>query len=329
MRNLHSLPTREAGFVEPMECLAIAKLPDGPEWVYEIKLDGYRAVAIKSNGKLSLYSRKRKSFNRQYPHIFESLRDLPKDTVVDGEIVALDDAGRPNFNFLQHSRSQASRICYFVFDLLVYENRDLTQLALVERREVLKSVFKFRSPKIRIAEYFETPVEIILQSAREQGLEGVIAKREDSRYEAGKRSGAWAKYRLNSGQELVIGGYVPGAHGVESVIVGYYRASELIYVARVRNGFVPATRKQLYGKLRPLVESTCPFVNLPETHKGRWGTGLTAQDMKKCVWVRPEIVARIEYLEWTDSDRLRHSKYIGLQDDKHARTVIKELSGEG
>jgi ATP-dependent DNA ligase len=94
MRNLHSLPTREAGFVEPMECLAVAKLPDGPEWVYEIKLDGYRAVAIKSNGKLSLCSRKRKSFNRQYLHI------------------------------LQHSRSQASRICYFVFDLLVYENRD-------------------------------------------------------------------------------------------------------------------------------------------------------------------------------------------------------------
>lgn len=248
---------------------------------------------------------------------------------MDGEIVALDEAGRPNFNFLQHSRSQASRICYFVFDLLVYENRDLTQLALVERREVLKSVLKFRSSKIRIAEYFETSAEIILQSAREQGLEGVIAKRKDSRYEAGKRSGAWAKYRLNSGQELVIGGYVPGALGVESVIVGYYRASELIYVARVRNGFVPATRRQLYGKLRPLVESTCPFVNLPETHKDRWGTGLTAQDMKKCVWVRPEIVARIEYLEWTDSDHLRHSKYIGLQDDKHARTVIKELAGEG
>jgi hypothetical protein len=121
---------------------------------------------------------------------------------VDGEIVALDDAGRPNFNFLQHSRSQASRICYFVFDLLIYENRDLTQLPLIERREILKSVLKFQSPRVRIAEYFETSAEVILQSAREQGLEGVIAKRKDSRYEAGKRSGAWAKFRINSGPRI-------------------------------------------------------------------------------------------------------------------------------
>jgi bifunctional non-homologous end joining protein LigD len=102
-------------------------------------------------GKLSLYSRKRKTFHRQYVHIFDALRELPLNTVVDGEIVALDGAGRPNFNLLQHSRSQASRICYFVFDLLVYENRDITQLALVERREILKSVLRFPSPKIRIA----------------------------------------------------------------------------------------------------------------------------------------------------------------------------------
>jgi len=155
---------------------------------------------------------------------------------VDGEIVALDDLGRPDFNLLQHTRSQASRICYFVFDQLVCQNRDLTQLPLVERREILRSNVKFQSPRILIAEYFETSAETMLQSAREQGLEGVVAKRKNSLYEAGKRSGAWAKFRLNSGQELVIGGYVPGAHGVESIIVGYYRASELIYVARIRNG---------------------------------------------------------------------------------------------
>lgn len=117
MLNLNSLPQREALFIEPMECLAVAALPEGSEWVYEIKLDGYRAVAINANGKLSLYSRKRKSFIRQYPYLTEALKDLPKNTVVDGEIVALDDAGHPNFNLLQHSRSQASRICYFVFDL--------------------------------------------------------------------------------------------------------------------------------------------------------------------------------------------------------------------
>jgi ATP-dependent DNA ligase len=108
---------------------------------------------------------------------------------------------------------------------------------------------------------------------------------------------------------------VPGAHGVDSIIVGYYRASELIYVARVRNGFVPATRRQVFGRLRPLVIENCPFANLPEMHKGRWGTGLTAEDMRKCVWVRPEVMARIEYLEWTDGYHLRHSKFTGLRED--------------
>ena len=107
---LNSLPRREAAFIEPMECLALTKLPEGSGWVYEIKLDGYRAVAINAKGKLSLYSRKRKPFHRQYPYFVEALSDLPENTVVDGEIVALDDAGRANFNLLQHTRSQASRI---------------------------------------------------------------------------------------------------------------------------------------------------------------------------------------------------------------------------
>jgi len=294
--------------------------------VYEIKLDGYRALAINLNGELSLYSRRRKSFDRQYQHIFNALRDLPENTVVDGEIVALDDLGRPDFNLLQHSRSQASRICYFVFDQLVCQNRDLTQLPLVERREILRSNVKFQSPRILIAEYFETSAETMLQSAREQGLEGVVAKRKNSLYEAGKRSGAWAKFRLNSGQELVIGGYVPGAHGVESIIVGYYRASELIYVARIRNGFVPTTRRQVFAKMRPLVEADSPFVNLPEAQKGRWGTGLTAEDMKKCICVRPEVVARIEYLEWTDGDHLRHAKFAGLHEDKNKSMAARRDS---
>jgi ATP-dependent DNA ligase len=133
-----------------------------------------------------------------------------------------------------------------------------------------------QSPRIRIAEYFETSAENMLSAARAQGPEGVVAKRKDSQYEAGKRSGSWVKYRLNSGQELGIGGYVPGAHGLDSIIVGYYRRNELIYVARVRNGFVPASRRDVFERLRSLAALSCPFANLPERHKGRWGDGLTA-----------------------------------------------------
>jgi bifunctional non-homologous end joining protein LigD len=102
-----------------------------------------------------------------------------------------------------------------------------------------------------------------------------------------------------------------------------------VYIARVRNGFVPATRRQVFATLKPLIFSYCPFVNLPEKHKGRWGEGLTAADMEKCVWVRPEIVARIEYLEWTERDNLRHAKFAGLREDKDARAVTKEHSGAG
>jgi ATP-dependent DNA ligase len=192
----------------------------------------------------------------------------------------------------------------------------------------MDSALKFRSPRIRIAHHFETSAEEMLLAVREKGLEGVVAKRRDSLHESGRRTGAWAKYRLNRGQELVIGGYVPGPHGLDSIIVGYYREKDLIYVARVRNGFVPATRRQVFEKLRPLVTPNCPFVNLPEMHKGRWGDGLTAEDMKKCVWVRPELVVQIEFLEWTESDHLRHAKFAGLREDKEPRSVLKEHAGE-
>jgi len=227
------------------------------------------------------------SYSLFVPLVYEALADLPDNTVVDGEVVALNESGRPDFNLLQHYRAEASRIHYFVFDLLVYENRDLTQLSLVERRQIMKAVLKFESPRIRITDYFEASVEDMLSAARNQGLEGIVAKRKDSRYEIGKRSGSWAKYRLNSGQELVIGGYIPGTHGVDAIVVGYYRGEDLIYVARVRNGFVPASRRQIFARLKPLMISKCPFANLPEAYKGRWGEGLTAADMGKCVWVRP------------------------------------------
>jgi len=329
VKKLNSLPLREAGFIEVMECLAVPKIPDGLGWLYEIKLDGYRAIAVKSEGRLNLFSRRRNSFNTQYALVCEALADLPDNTVIDGEVVALDESGRPDFNLLQHYRTQVARIHYFVFDVLVYNNRDLTRLPLIDRHEVMKSVLRFKSPRVRITDYFEVPGADMLSAIRAQGLEGIVAKRKDSRYEVGKRTGAWAKYRLNSGQELVIGGYIPGAHGVDAIVVGYYRGDDLIYVARVRNGFVPASRRQIFARLKPLLTPKCPFANLPETHKGRWGEGLTAADMDKCVWVRPEIVAQIEFLEWTESDHLRHAKFAGLREDKDARTVIKEHGGEG
>jgi len=307
-----------------MECTSVPKLLDGPQWIYEIKLDGYRAVAVKS-GRVTLFSRRHKSFNNQYPYLVEALAELPEGTVVDGEIVALDESGRPNFNLLQSFRKEAIHIHYFIFDLLVCNDRDLTKLPLKERRELMESLLHFRSHRVRVSEQFEVSANDMLAAVRHQRLEGVIGKRRDSAYEAGKRTGSWVKYRVNRGQEFVIGGYVPGLHGFDSLIVGYYQGKHLMYVARVRNGFVPASRRQVFDKIRHLESPIMPFVNLPDTHKSRWGDELTAEKMKECVWLRPEAVAQIEFLEWTGADRLRHSKFVGLRHDKNPRNVVKEV----
>jgi DNA ligase D-like protein (predicted ligase) len=301
--SLATLPKRKASFIEPMDCTPVSKLADGPAWLYEIKLDGYRAVAVKSDRSVNLFSRRHKSFNHQYPYLVEALSDLPEGTVVDGEVVALDESGRPNFNLLQSFRKEASHIHYFIFDTLICNDRDLTRLPLSERRKLMMSALKMRSPRIRICEQFEASANDMLAAVRQQQLEGVIGKRKDSLYEPGERTGAWIKYRVNRGQELVIGGYIPGPHGFDSLIVGYYRGKDLVYVARVRNGFVPASRRQVFEKIRHLVSPTMPFVNLPDAHKSRWGDELTAEKMKECVWLRPEAVAQIEFLEWTEAEK--------------------------
>ena len=195
----------------------------------------------------------------------------------------------------------------YIFDLLCCKDRDLTQLPLIERRALLKSLVKVRDKRIRISDYVEAGAGDLLAAVREQQLEGIVGKRSDSVYEAGKRTGSWIKYRVNLGQEFVIGGYFPGPHGFDSLVVGHYEGDELMYVARTRNGFVPASRRQVFSKLKHLVTPTCPFVNLPEMHRSRWGEELNAEKMKKAVWLKPEAVAQIEFLEWNEGGSLRHS----------------------
>ena len=306
-------PNGKAEFVEPMECALVPKLPEGPDWTYEVKLDGYRAIGVRNSRETILYSRTHKNFNKRFPQIAEALNDLPVDTVVDGEIVALDESGRPDFHRLQHFAAEASRIRYFVFDLLILNGRDLTSLPLSERRNCLATL-KMPSSWIQLSEQFDISADQMLAAVRKQGLEGVVAKRKTSVYEEGKRTGSWAKMRINKAQEFVVGGFTPGIHSLDSVIVGYYRGEDLVYVARTRNGFVPATRRSVYEKLKPFITARCPFVNLPEMGRARWGEILDAGKMKRCVWVRPELVAVIEFLEWTEGDRLRHSKFVALRE---------------
>ncbi len=208
-----------------MERQSVSRLPVGDEWAFEIKLDGYRAIAVKSKNKVSLLSRRAKSFSNQYPAILEPLADMPNESVIDGEIVALDGSGRPRFNLLQEYRSESDRIKYFVFDLLCYKGRDTTRLPLTEPRKLLASI-EFASPRIKLVDYQETGAAEMLDAVKGLGLEGVIGKRKDGPYQSDRRSGLWVKHRINQGQELVIGGYFPGPHGLDSIILGYYQGDD-------------------------------------------------------------------------------------------------------
>jgi DNA ligase D-like protein (predicted ligase) len=312
-----------AGFIESMECLPVSKVPDGSGWTYEIKLDGYRLEVVRDSGETTLYSRRQNVLNKKFHYIAEALKGLPNGTVIDGELVALAADGHPNFNLLQNLRSAESHIVYYAFDILVHKNRDLTQLPLSERRKILAKVVEPREHVELCAVSNQSAAEM-MKFVKKTGLEGIVAKRGDSVYQPGMRSGLWSKYRINLGQEFVIGGYIPSNLGVDSLVVGFYRGKDLIYSARVRAGFVPATRREVFQKLKHLKTAKCPFVNLPELAEGRWGQGLTAEKMKECVWLKPEAIARIEFLEWTGADHLRHTKFAGLRDDKDSRKIVRE-----
>ena len=165
----------------------------------------------------------------------------------------------------------------------------------------------------------------LIQSVKAQGFEGLVAKRQDSRYEPGLRSGAWMKMRINRGQEFVIGGYTVGGNPFDALIFGYYEGDRLLYAARTRNGFTPVVRAQLFKKFRALEVKACPFANLPEPKGGRWGAGLTAKKMADCRWLKPVLVGQFEFVEWTPDNHLRHTKFIALREDKAAREVRREL----
>ena len=312
-----------ARFIEPMECLPVDRIPEGDLWTYELKLDGYRTIAVKSGGKARVYSRRGTDLTGRFRYVADGLASLPDETVIDGEVVALDEQGKPNFNLLQNYRSAESHIMLYAFDVLVRRGENLTKQTLSKRREILESIVTPHA-HIGISQVSSQTAQEILAFVKSHGLEGVIAKRSDSIYEPGRRSGLWVKRRINLSQEFVIGGYVPGHLGIDSVVIGFYRDKQLRYAARVRAGFVPLTRRQVYELVKSLETGKCPFVNLPEKEPGPWGQGLTAEKMKECVWVKPRVVAEIEFLEWTGADHLRHTKFVSLRDDRDSRSVVRE-----
>jgi len=306
-----------------MYATLVQSLPQGPEWLYEVKFDGYRCLAGRDEKGVTLWSRRENHFTKQFPRIAQACESLPPNTLTDGEIVALDDSGKVSFNLLQHHRSKAQALVFYAFDVLIYRGRSVLDVPLYFRREVLQKIFgDTKAAPIGLSENIEAAPKDLIRVVKEFGFEGIVAKRKDSVYESGKRTGAWVKYKVNRGQEFMIGGYTPG-NPLDALIVGYYEGERLRYAAKVRNGFVPQLRREVAAKLKGLEIDSCPFANLPEKKRTQWA--LTKEEMKNCVWLKPELVAQIEFTEWTPDGHLRHSKFVGLREDKEVREVVREI----
>ena len=230
-----SAPDTLARFIEPMECLPVEEIPEGEPWTYELKLDGYRLIAVKAAGKLTLYSRRGTDLSQRFRYVTAALAALPDETVIDGELVALDEQGKPNFNLLQNFRSADSHIMFYAFDVLVRREEDLTKQPLSKRREILESTVKPHD-HVGISQVSHQTANEMLAFVKSHGLEGIIAKRADSVYEPGRRSGLWVKHRINLSQEFVIGGYVPSHLGLDSIVIGVYGARS----CTMRLEFAPA-----------------------------------------------------------------------------------------
>ena len=314
-----SLPS----WIPPMLATLTDQLPTVGTWVYEPKLDGVRALIYVNGGRVRIYSRNRKPLNDAYPELVEALQVAVRgDAVLDGEIAAFDEArGITSFARLQQRmqlrdplRARRSQVAVhlYLFDCLYYEGIDLTGLPLLERKSVLKDIVRYGDP-IRFTLPQTTDPSAMLRDACEQGAEGIIAKRADSRY-VSARSSDWLKIKCLRRQELVIGGYTAPQGSRErlgALLVGYYDGKELRYAGKVGTGYDRRTLQHLHERLTPLHRSTSPFSAAP-IPRG------------EIQWVAPKLVAEVGFSEWTSAGLLRHPRFLGLRDDKPANQVRRE-----
>jgi DNA ligase D-like protein (predicted ligase) len=309
--------------VEPMAATLASSLPVGPQWSYEVKWDGYRALLLKDGSRTKLISRNLKDLTADYPHIAAAAKSLPDSVLLDGEIVALDEHGRPTFQALQHRSVKRTAVVFYAFDLLHLGSTRYLRRPLRDRRAALTDL-TFASPLLLSTPLPGTPDQIE-KVIRDAGLEGVVAKRLDSIYEPGRRSPAWVKVKFSQRQEFVIGGYKPTGRAFDSILVGFYESRRFFFAGKVRAGFRPHTRAEVFGRIAGTEITKCPFANLPNSiGKSHWGEGVTAEDMKTLRWVQPKVVVEVAFTEWTAGGNLRHASFVGLRDDKPARDVTRE-----
>jgi bifunctional non-homologous end joining protein LigD len=308
---------RPAAYV-PMLATLVDDVPKGSGWLFEVKWDGYRAIATVSEAEATLTSRRGNDLTERFPGVAKEVGRAVKtpSCVLDGEVCALDDQGRASFSEMQKG---AQTLVYYVFDLLELEGEPLLDRPLSERRARLEKLLDRRNKVVRFSEAFEDG-EALLAAAKEQKLEGIIAKRAESVYQPGKRTRDWLKVKTHGRQEFIIAGYTRGqgrrSGRLGSLILAVKRGDELSYVGNCGTGFTDEEIDKLMRRLRPLERSTPPFAEVPKMPKVKKGD---------VVWVTPKLVCEVEFSEWTHDGRLRAPSYQGLREDKTADEVRREL----
>jgi DNA ligase D-like protein (predicted ligase) len=323
--NTQAAESTKPEFVPPMLGKLVRTLPEGPGWSFEAKFDGYRIEAIKSGSEVRLQSRRDSDLTKRFASVARAVSKINATTaVLDGEVVAVDSSGQPSFQILQNrARLPAGwHLAYYAFDLLHLNGKDLRFLALKERRAALEKVLE--GSGVRFSSSLDGTPDVLIEAVKEHHMEGVIAKRLDSVYESGQRSGAWRKLPLKPKGEFVIGGYRLDGAALELLLVGYYEQGKLLFAGKVRQGLNPRIRAALLKGLTPIRTPKCPFSNLPSSRSGHWGEGVTAEQMGDYVWLEPRVVAEVKFAEWTGGPVLRHAEFVAVRGDKRAGEVGRQ-----
>ena len=329
----HKSPAPSAApprFIKPQLALAVDKPPAGERWCQELKLDGYRLHARIDGGDIRLLTRTGLDWSKRYATTVAALHRLPtRSAYLDGELCALKPDGTPSFAALQAAMDNRTTdtLVYFVFDLLFLDGSDLTQEPLRVRKRKLQALLQNAPRALRYTEHIVGQGAAFLEAARGLHIEGMVSKLLDAPYKPGER-GTWRKCKCLHAEEFVIVGFTDpeGARAnLGALLLGYYDArGKLHYAGRAGSGIKQRELKRLYDKLAPLATKTMPLAEPPPKSAGRFAEPL---ELRRVHWVRPELVAAVEYLTWTHSGTLRAVTYQGLREDKPARAVVREPPG--
>lgn len=318
------LPSAES--LQPMLATLVDAAPDEPGWIFEIKWDGYRALAFLNNGHVDLVSRNNKSFNDKFYPVLDALKHWKINAIVDGEVIVVNEKGAADFSDLQGWRSEADgQLLYYVFDILWLEGKDLMNLTLAERRKILASKIPKTNDIIQKSETFNIPGKELFILTDKLGLEGIIAKKGNSVYTPGSRSKEWLKIKTEKRQEAVIGGYTVNENTSKrfsALLLGVYEGEHFVSIGPVGTGFTNQLQSEILKKLKPLVIRKCPFGETPEYNKA---SRFRPNPPKATVtWVKPVLVCEISYREKTKDGAIRHPSFKGLREDKSAKEVVWE-----